>query len=70
MAKKNTRGAMIVEKKMLYDKVEGKQREIVTHHRQKLYFLVSPPTYLLPMMSHPVVFSVLVRSFTFSYILL
>lgn len=37
---------MIVEKKQLYDKVEGKQREIATHHRQKLYFLVSPSTYL------------------------
>lgn len=55
--RKKLRGAMIVEKKLLYDKLEGKPREIATHHRLKLYFLVSPPTYLSLTMSHPVVFS-------------
>lgn len=52
--KGDTGGAMIVEKKQL---VEGKQGEIATHHIQKLYFLVSPPTYLSPRMSHRVIFS-------------
>lgn len=44
----NTKTAIIVEKK---NSCMTKQK-IAEHHRQKLCYLVSPPTRLSPMMSH------------------